>query len=72
MFSILFADQMAQNLFKLARKNQQRAELKQIIFFFNDHIALDFYYLKAGKAQQQGEWMRNAWFKGVVIHCLLE
>ena len=63
---------MTQNLFKLAQNIQQGAELKQIIFFSNDHIALDFYYLKAGKAQQQGEWMRNAWFKGVVIHCLLE
>ena len=42
---------MTQNLFKLG------AELKQIIFFSNDHIALDFYYLKDGKTQQQGEWM---------------
>ena len=53
---------MTQNLFKLAQNIQQGAELKQIIFFSNDHIALDFYYLKAGKTQQQGEWMGNAWF----------
>ena len=44
------------------KKNQQGAELKQIIFFSNDHIALDFYYLKAGKTQQQREWMGSAWF----------
>ena len=43
---------MTQNLFELARKNQQGVELKQTIFFSNDHIALDFYYLKAGKTQQ--------------------
>ena len=53
---------MTQNLFKLAWKNQQGAELKQIIFFSNDYIALDFYYLKAGKTQQQVEWMGNVWF----------
>ena len=53
---------MTQNLFKLARKNQQGAELKQIIFFSNDHIALDFYYLKARKTEQQEKWMGNAWF----------
>ena len=60
--SILFAVQITHNLFKLARKNLQSAKLKQIIFFTNDHIALGFYYLKAGKTQQQGEWMENAWF----------
>ena len=53
---------MTQNLFKLARKNQQGAELKQIIFFSNDHIALGFYYLKARKTEQQEKWMGNAWF----------
>ena len=45
---------MTQNLFQLARKSQQGAELKQIIFFFNDHIALDVYYLEAGKTEQHG------------------
>ena len=52
--SLLFADQMTQNLFKLARKNQQGAKLKQIIFFSNYNRTLDFYCLKAGKTQQQG------------------
>ena len=42
---------MTQNLFKLTRKNQQCAELKQIIFSSNDHRAVDF-----------GEWMGNVWF----------
>ena len=51
---------MTQNLFKLAQKNEQSAKLKQIIFFFNNHIALDFYYLKVEKTQQLGEWMGNA------------
>ena len=46
---VLFVDQMTQNLFMLARINQQVAELKQIMFFSNDNIALDFYCLKAGK-----------------------
>ena len=70
--SLLLADQMTQNLFKLAQKNQQDAELKQIIFFFNDNRALDFYCLKAGKIQQQEGWMGIVWFYGVVIHWLLE
>ena len=47
---------MTQNLFKLAWKNQQGAELKQIIFLSNDHIALDFYYLK-GENTATGEYM---------------
>ena len=42
-----------------ARKNQQGSEVKQIIFFSNDNRTLDFYCLKAGKAQQQGGWMEN-------------
>ena len=63
---------MTQNLFKLARKNQHGAELKRIIFFSNDNRVLDFYYLKAGKTQQQGGWMGNVWFYGVVIHWLFE
>ena len=63
---------MTQNLFKLARKNQQGAELKQILFFSKDNRALDFHCLKEGKTQQQGGWMGNVWFYGVVIHWLLE
>ena len=47
--SLLFADQMTQNLFMSARKNQQGSEVKQIIFFSNDNRTLDFYCLKAGK-----------------------
>ena len=69
--SLRFADQMTQNLFKLDRKNQQGAKLKQIIFFSNDNKALDFYCLNAGKTQQGG-WMGNVWFCGVVLHWLLE
>ena len=48
---------MTQNLFKLAQNIQQGAELKQIIFFSNDHIALDFYYLKARKHNNR----ENGW-----------
>ena len=43
---------MTQNLFKFARTNQQGAELKQVIFFFNDNRALDFNCLKAGKTRE--------------------
>ena len=44
---------MTQNLFKLVRKNPQGAELKQITFFSQNNRALDFYWLKVGKTQQQ-------------------
>ena len=55
--SFLFACQMTQNLFKLVRKNPQGAELKQITFFSQNNRALDFYWLKVEKTQQQGGWM---------------
>ena len=50
---------MTQNLFKLARKDQQGTEVKQFIFVSNNNRALDFYCLNAGKTQQQGGWMGN-------------
>ena len=49
--SHLSADQMTQKLFKLARKNEQGAEAKQIILFSNDNRALDFCWLLVGKTQ---------------------
>ena len=61
---------MTQNLFKLVRKNPQGAELKQITFFSQNNRALDFYWLKVGKTQQQGGWMGDVWSYGVVIHWL--